>query len=124
MHVVWYTRIWGEDTPWIFIVSGSLTHSHEPCAYSPHSKLAAFGWLTYTTYVRSMVFCLRGFIMMRVMHICDATAIEYANLLGNKKTKKMSHSKLAALPTPTIMPNTPSLRIYNQEPLIAVRSQV
>ena len=27
VHVVWYTRIWGEDTPWIFIVSGSPTHA-------------------------------------------------------------------------------------------------
>ena len=33
VHVVWYTRIWGEDTPWIFIVSGSATHAHVPYAY-------------------------------------------------------------------------------------------
>ena len=34
--VVWCNRIWGEDTPWIFIVSGSSTHLHEPCAFMVH----------------------------------------------------------------------------------------
>ena len=92
--------------------------------YSPHSKLAASTWLAYTTYFWSIVFCLCSFIMMKVIHTHILSAIAYENLLENKKNKKMSHSKLAAPPTPTIMLKTPSLRICNQEPLFAVRSQV
>ena len=33
VHVVWYKRMCGEDTQWIFIVSRSPTHAHVPYAY-------------------------------------------------------------------------------------------